>query len=402
MRSFEEAVKIISEAFNTLHLNSEEINITDALNRILAETILSDIDLPPFDNSAMDGYAIKFNPGIKEWKIIGEISAGNYRDYNVIKSSAVHIMTGGKIPLKCDTVIPIEDVNVKNENVKLKEGVKFSCGMNVRKKGEDLSKGSVAVNKGCVLKPQQIAVAASCGKSKLKVYKKLNIGILTTGDELIDINIKPDTDKIRASNPYSLYSAIQDTNMNPINLGIVKDNRSILLKKVKEVLDKRLDILLTTGGVSVGKYDYLKEVFEELGVDTKFWRVYIKPGKPLLFGVYKNSRHKTLIFGLPGNPVSALVTYIVFIKRNVLKLFGYPELSTVQAVLKSNVLKKDKKRHFGRGTLKRVDANLYNVTLAEEQSSGNLAQMGKANCLIVIEEEKNNPKIGDTVECIMI
>ena len=402
MISFEKANNIISEAFNKLQLDIEEINLTDALNRVLAETILSDIDLPPFDNSSMDGYAIKFNPNIKEWKVIGEIPAGKYQDFNVNELSAVHIMTGGKLPNNCDTVIPIEDIDVANEIVRLKEDAAFTRGLNIRKKGEDLKKGEIAVEKNTILKPQHIAVAASCGKSKLKVFKELNIGILTTGDELIDINKKPDTDKIRASNPYSLYAAVKETNMTPINYGIVKDDKSALFQNVKDILNKRPDILLTSGGVSVGKYDYLKEILEELGVTVKFWRVFIKPGKPILFSIYNNNDHQTLIFGLPGNPVSSLVTYIIFVKRHILKLYGNQTLSTVQAVLKSNISKKDKKRHFVRGILKRVDANLFNVTLAGDQSSGNLAQMGKANCLIIVKEENINPQIGETVECIMI
>ena len=402
MISFKKANDIISETFNELQLDIEEINLTEALNRVLAETILSDIDLPPFDNSAMDGYAIKFNSNIKKWKIIGEISAGNYNNYNIDETSTVHIMTGGKLPKNCDTVIPIEDVDVMNESVQLKEAATFSREINIRKKGEDLRKGEIAVEKDTILKPQQIAVAASCGESKPRVYKKLNIGILTTGDELIDINKKPDTDKIRASNPYSLYAAVKETNMNPVNFGVIKDDKQILFQIVRDVLNSKLDILLTSGGVSVGKYDYLKEILEELGVTIKFWRVFIRPGKPILFGIYNNNDHQTLIFGLPGNPVSSLVTYIVFVKRYILKLFGNQELTTMQAALKDNISKQDKKRYFIRGILKKVNQYEHEVTLSGQQSSGNLAQMGKANCLIVIEEEKINPKIGETVECIMI
>jgi len=402
MISFEKANNIISEEFNKLQLGTEENNLIGALNRVLAETILSDIDLPPFDNSSMDGYAIKFNPNIKEWKVNGEITAGNYRNYNVDESSTVRIMTGGKLPKNCDTVIPIEDVDVTNEFVQLKETAAFSCGINIRKKGEDLLKGEIAVEKDTILKPHNIAVAASCGKSKLKTFKKLKIGILTTGDELIDINIKPDSDKIRASNLYSLYTAVKETNMKPISFGIIKDNKSVLFQKVKNILNKKLDILLTSGGVSVGKYDYLKEVFEELGVTVKFWRVLIKPGKPILFGIYNNNDHQTLIFGLPGNPVSSLVAYIVFVRRHILELYGNQELTIMHAVLKDNISKQDKKRHFIRGVMKKVSQNEHEVTLSGHQSSGNLVQMGKANCLILIEEEKFNPKIGDTVECIMI
>jgi molybdopterin molybdotransferase len=402
MLKFKEANKIISETFRELKLRTEEISITNALNRVLAEDIISDVDLPPFDNSAMDGYAIKFNPNIKEWKIVGEIQAGNYKALEIDEQTTVHIMTGGMLPKKCDTVIKIEDVSVMGDKVKLKDITGFSFNLNIRKKGEDLSKGKVAIKKGNLLKPQHIAVAASCGKSKLKVYRKLNIGVIVTGDELIDINEKPGTDKIRASNPYALQSAIKESNMNPINFGIVRDDKSEMIKSVKSALDSSLNILLTSGSVSVGKFDYLKEIFENLGVGLKFWKVSIKPGKPLLFGVYNNIENKTLVFGLPGNPVSILVTYILFVKKHIMKLFGNQELVTAKATIKNNYKKDDERLHFVKGFLEKDNTGNNIVSIVGEQSSGNLAQLSKSNCLIIIEENRINTKAGEIVECIMI
>ena len=402
MLNFEEANRILAESFEELKLRTEEISITNALNRVLAEDIISDVDLPPFNNSAMDGYAIKFNPNIKEWKIVGEIQAGNYKALEINEQTTVHIMTGGMLPKNCDTIIKVEDVSVMGDKVKLKDITGFSFNLNIRKKGEDLSKGKVAIKKGSLLKPQHIAVAASCGKSKLKVYRKLNIGVLVTGDELIDINEKPGTDKIRASNPYVLQSAIKESNMNPINLGIVRDDKSDMTKSVKSALDSSLDILLTSGSVSVGKFDYLKEIFEDLGVEIKFWRVSVKPGRPLLFGIYKKNGQKTLIFGLPGNPVAILVTYILFVKKYILKLFGNRELVTVKAIIKNDFQKEDERLHFVKGLLEKDNTGNHLVSIVGEQSSGNLAQLGKSNCLIIIKENKINTKAGEIVECIMI
>jgi len=402
MLKFKEANKIISKAFEELKLRTEEISITNALNRVLAEDIISDVDLPPFDNSAMDGYAIKFNPNIKEWKIVGEIKAGNYKALEIDEQTTVHIMTGGMLPKNCDTVIKIEDISANNDKVKLNNNAGFSFNLNIRKKGKDLSKGKIAVKNGSLLKPQQIAVAASCGKSKLKVYRKLNIGVLVTGDELIDINKKPGTDKIRASNPYVLQSAIKDSNMNPINFGIVRDDKSEMTKSVKSALDSSLDILMTSGSVSVGKFDYLKEIFENLGVEIKFWKVSIKPGKPLLFGVYNINEQKTLVFGLPGNPVSVLVTYILFVKRHIMKLFGNQELITAKATIKDDYKKDDERLHFVKGFLEKDNTNNNIVSMVGEQSSGNLAQLSKSNCLIIIKENRMNTKTGELVECIMV
>ena len=402
MLKFEEANKIILETFSELKLWIEEINITSALNRVLAENIISDVDLPPFDNSAMDGYAIKFNPNIKEWEIIGEIKAGCYKDFVIDEYTTVHIMTGGMLPKNCDTVIKIEDVSVNCDKVILNDNAGFSFNLNIRKKGEDLSKGKVAIEKGCLLKPQHIAAAASCGKSKLKVYRKLNIGVLVTGDELIDINEKPSTDKIRASNPYVLQSAIKESNMNPINFGIVRDDKSVMTKSVKSALDSSLDILLTSGSVSVGKFDYLKEIFRNLCVEIKFWKVSIKPGKPLLFGVYNNNEQKTLVFGLPGNPVSVLVTYILFVKKHIMKLFGNQELVTAKATIKDNYKKDDERLHFVKGFLEKDNTGNNIVSIIGGQSSGNLTQLSKSNCLIIIEENRVHTKAGEIVECIMI
>ena len=300
MISYEEAYNIIQTEFEHLNLQTESVDLLDSVGRILAEDIYSDIFLPPFDNSAMDGIAIKFNPEINEWKVIGEIPAGQFNEFKIDEKSAVTIMTGGKLPSGCDTVLPVEDIEGRDGLAILRDGVRFAKGINIRKQGEDLSKGKVALGKNTKLKAHHIAVAASCGKSKIKVYKRLRIGVLATGDELIDISEVPKEDKIRSSNLYSLLSAISQMNMNPVNLGVAKDEKQTIYDKMKAGLQSDLDILITTGGVSVGKFDYVKEVHEQLGIDVKFWRVKIKPGKPLLFGAFKLEDKNDLSVWLAG------------------------------------------------------------------------------------------------------
>ncbi len=401
MISYGEALKIITEEFKQIIPAVEEVDLLDTAGRTSAEDIIADINLPPFNNSAVDGYAIKFNQSIKEWNVIGEIAAGGFNQFLVDENSAVRIMTGGKMPEGYDTSIPIEDVTLADTTIKLNEGSRFAKGLNVRILGEDLSEGQVAVSKNTLIKPHQIAVAASCGYSKIKVKKKLNIGVVTTGNELVPVEEKPTGDKIRSSNLYSLLAAVKESGMNPVNFGTIKDEKELVTKKISEAFESEIDILVSTGGVSVGKYDFVKEVYEQLGVETKFWRVYIKPGKPTYFGVLHKTDKRILVFGLPGNPVSSLVNYIIFIKNNIDKLYNKVSSLPVFAELKYQIKKRDKKRHFIRGLFSAHNGN-YFVEKAGSQSSGNLAHMGRSNCLIIFKEEKMELNEGEIVECIPI
>jgi len=403
MISYNEALKITQKAFKSLNLQTEEFDLLDSVGRILGEDIYSDINLPPFDNSAMDGIAIKMNPSIKKWKVIGEIPAGKFSEFEIDEESAVNIMTGSMLPPGCDTVIPIEDIDADDHQAELKDGVRFVEGMNVRSQGQDLEKGKIALEKNTRLQSHHIAVAASCGKTSVQVYKPLKIGILATGDELVDIDEKPQVDKIRCSNLYSLLAAVKGMGMEPVNLGIARDDKKLIYDRMKNALENKIDILITTGGVSVGKYDYVKEIHEKLGINIQFHGVFIKPGKPTLFGTYEQNGHTTLVFGLPGNPVSSLVNFILYIQQNVDELLGSSDLKRFTGVLMDDLSKKDGKRHFMRGIYTYNDKNgTFQVRKMGSQSSGNLAEMGKSNCLIIIEEERRNPRKGEHVECIMI
>jgi molybdopterin molybdotransferase len=402
MISFDEAYKIIEKSFNEIKPETEKVLLERSLHRTLAEEVTADIDLPPFNNSAMDGIAVKFNENITEWKIVGEISAGNYKEVDLNENSAVTIMTGSRLPEFCDTVIPVEDFDLKKDIASLKEGVQIIKGVSIRKKGADLANGKTAIPKNTFLKPKHLAAAASCGKKELRVYKKLNIGVMATGDELIPVDEKPTGDKIRISNTYSLLAVIDELNMNTINLGIVSDEKILLLQNIADALNSSIDILITTGGVSVGKFDYVKDVFEELGVKIKFWGVYIKPGKPIVFGKFTSGGQTKLVFGLPGNPVSSLVNFEIFIWDNINKLYKQPKREYIEAVLQNNLNKTDTKRHFMRGVLTETEDGTYEVSSEFSQSSGSLVEMSKANCLIVIEEEIMNPEKGRVVKCMMI
>ncbi len=400
MNNYDEALEIIKREFREIKLLTEEHDLYDAIDRVIAEDITADIDLPPFDNSAVDGYAISYS-NKNEWKIIGEVSAGNYQTYQLKPEDAVLITTGSKIPITTDTVIPIEDVEVDGSILRLKKNVIIEKGMNIRPKGNDLQKNQIAVQKFTKIDSKVISVLASCGIEKAKVFRKLQTAILATGDELIPVNEKPTEDKIRVSNIYSLYAAVKELNQSPISLGFIKDSKELLQQKIKEVLDTNVDLLITTGGVSVGKYDYLKEIFNEVGVVEKFWKVNIKPGKPIYFGVYSKNNSKKLVFGLPGNPVSSLVTFNIFIKPAIEYLYKLKTINSINAILNNDLKKKDGKRHFLRGILEQ-EGSEWKVISKFSQSSGNLVEMSKANCLIEIVEEKRNLSKGDNVKCILI
>lgn len=400
MLNYNEALDIIKKEISAVAVATEEVDLLESLNRILAEDVTADVDLPAFDNSAMDGYAIRYS-GQNRWNIIGEISAGNYSSFNINEDDAVLITTGSKLPLNADTVIPIEDVEVNENRLDSKPNVFIKKGMNIRKQGNDLKKNEIAVRRFTKIDAKTIAVLASCGKEKVKVFSKLKSAILSTGDELIPISEKPEGDKLRVSNIYSLYAAMKEMNNTVINLGFIKDDKNFISQKVKAALDLGIDFLITTGGVSVGKYDFLKEVFEEQGVKEKFWKVNIKPGKPIYFGVYEKDERKIIVFGLPGNPVSSLVNFYVFIKPAIEFLFRQNEMKSISATLQNDLKKKDHKRHFSRGILFEENGE-WKVTSEFSQSSGNLVEMSKANCLIEIEEETLNPKKGERVKCILI
>ncbi|GBD90005.1 molybdopterin molybdenumtransferase [bacterium BMS3Abin04] len=399
MISYNEASALIREEFDKIKPGTELIQIENALHRTLAEDIISDIFLPSFNNSAVDGYGIIFGRNMTEWKIIGEISAGNYKEFKLNIFDAVKIMTGAKIPDDVTAVIPIENVTVEDDKINLLPNIKYHSGMNIRKKGSDINKNEIAVKRGTFLKPRHLAAVAACGKVNLLVFKKLKFAILATGDELIPITEKPQNDKIRVSNTYSLMGEVLENHQLAVNYGFVNDDKNRIKEIIKKILSSDAEVVLTTGGVSVGEYDYLKTIFLELGVAQIFWRAYIKPGKPAYFGVHKKNDKMKLIFGLPGNPVSSQVNFKVYIKENVRRLYGMNPTETVKAELINDLRKKDKKRHFMKGLLTKVNDKYY-VTSTISQSSGNLVEMSKANCLIIVKEEQLNPKKGEFVECI--
>jgi molybdopterin molybdotransferase len=310
-------------------------------------------------------------------------------------------MTGAPIPKGADSVVMVEDTEKvsglgpqasgKKEYVRIFREVKK--GENARYAGEDVRKGEAVIRKGDILKSGYIGMLASLGVSKIKVYRKPKAAILATGDELVEINQRLVPGKIRNSNAYSLYSQVIRAGAFPILLGIARDEKEDLRSKIKKGL--KADMLLVSGGISVGDYDFVKDVLGELGTQMKFWRVAMKPGKPLAFGMMG----KISVFGLPGNPVSSMVTFEQFVRPALLKMAGAREIFRfhLPAIFREDFQKKKGLRYFLRVVLENKNGTLY-ASLTGPQGSGILKSMVLANGIMELPEELENLRPGDTAQ----
>jgi molybdopterin molybdotransferase len=395
MLKVEEARKIILE--NTRILESETIYFLSALNRVLAKDIYSTQDIPAFNNSAMDGYAVvcstlkgssKENP--VSLSLEGRIAAGHTLDALVKDYSAIKIMTGAPMPEGADAVVPVEFTEAENNTVKIfKEPSKWD---NIRFAGEDIKKGQLVIKSGTKIRPAEIGMLSALNIKSVTVTRRPKISILATGDELAHMDEELSPGKIRNINSYSLYAEALKHECIPTSLGVARDRKEEIAQKLKSVQDS--DILIISGGVSVGDYDYVKDVLKQLGMRELFWKVAIKPGKPVLFGVIGS----TLVFGIPGNPVSALVTFRQFILPAIYKMQGIMKKPWIElkAVLEEDIEKKQGLTHFLRGITNLKDGKVY-VKTTGTQSSGAFSSMVISDCLIIIPEEVTDLRNGEEV-----
>jgi len=381
-------------------LDSEIIKLTDALGMVLSEDIRSDADIPGSDNSAMDGYALKSidlkgasknNP--KVLKIIDQLKAGDIPGTRLENNQAIRIMTGALIPKGADSVIMVENTQRQDKN-KVKIFKETVMGENIRRAGEDVRKGELVIPCGTLLKPAHIGLLAALGRAKVKVTRKPKVAILATGDELVDVKEKLKPGKIRSSNTYTLYTQIIKSGGIPKDLGIAKDRPLELEKKIKLGLD--CDLILTSGGVSVGDYDLVKVILAKLGTDIKFWKIAMRPGKPLVFGTLKDK----LVFGLPGNPVSSMVSFEMFVKPAILKMLGQKHndgIKEVEASVEEDIKKKPGLSYLLRANT-RWHQGKYLTKTTGPQGSGILKSMGLANSLIILNEKDVYIKKGSIVK----
>jgi molybdopterin molybdotransferase len=314
MISFENAFEIMMKYAPTLP--EETTDLFEAAGRILAVDVRSDTDMPPFDKSAMDGYASRREDLGNILRIVEEIPAGKAPEKKIGKNQCSRIMTGAKVPQGADCVVMIE--YTKNPTNDTMQFLGNNTENNICYKGEDIKKGDIVLQKGIIIKPQDIAVLATVGCATPPVYTRPRVGIVATGDELVEPDAVPGETQIRNSNSWQIYSQAKTMGAVPIYYGVAKDTRKALDEKIKKACAE-CNVLLLSGGVSMGDFDLVPEVLRENGFETVFHRVGIKPGRPTLFCVSEN----VFCFGLPGNPVSTFVTFEMFVKPFLYKMMGH-------------------------------------------------------------------------------
>jgi len=415
MISVEEALEKILSYVKVLE--PERKPILDCLGQVLAEDIYSTIDIPPLDNSAMDGYALRAEDtrGASESSprylvVVGEVAAGSMPTREVTPGTAIRIMTGAPLPEGADAVVRFEDtdeVSRKSSREDLSH-IGILCqakkGLNVRCRGEDIASGNLVLKKGQVLRPQEIGVLASLGRSTALVIRQPIVAILATGDELIGVDQPLAPGKIYDSNNYTIAAEVSRYGGIPKILGIGRDSVRSLTEKIDEGLDA--DMLITSGGVSKGDYDIVKDVLAEHG-EVGFWTVCMKPGKPLAFGIIKKveggRKGKVPHLGLPGNPVSSMITFEQFARPAILKMMGKKILAkpSIRAIIEDDVVNTDGRRLFARVSVTKRGGQ-YHASVTGPQGSGILTSMARANGLAVIPESSRGVKAGDMVEVQML
>ncbi|MFO8010344.1 MAG: molybdopterin molybdotransferase MoeA [Dehalococcoidia bacterium] len=407
MISVEQALEKILNTVSVLEPETKPI--LDCLGQVLAEDVVSGVTIPPLDNSAMDGYAVRREDiqGASESRprtlyVIGEVAAGSIFEGRVEPGTCVRIMTGAPVPDGADTVVQFEHTDEEDrKNMArcsadeigiLRETEK---GKNIRPAGEDVRKGEVILEKGTVMRPQEAGVLASIGQAEVSVIRRPVVAVMATGDELIDVGEPLPPGKIYNSNAYSTAAQVLRYGGIPLMLGIGRDNREALSEKISSAIDA--DMLLTSGGVSVGDYDIVKDVLAEHG-SIGFWTVYMKPGKPLAFGMLQFKEKKIPHLGFPGNPVSSMITFEQFARPAILKMMGRTNLSkpTVRAISESRFPNTDGRRVYARGKVEKKGERYY-VRSTGLQGSGILTSMTKANGLVVVPEDTDGVWEGDEI-----
>jgi molybdopterin molybdotransferase len=374
----------------------ENLPLRSALGRVLAEDILSPCNVPNHDNSAMDGYALNGLdlPGEETTtlKVAGTAFAGNSFDGQVGRGECVRIMTGAMMPTGCDTVVMQEHVKVDGGQVTIGPGIK--PGQNRRLAGEDLRLGQIVLPTGHLVRPADLGLIASLGVGEVKVYRKLRVAFFSTGDELASIGSELKPGEVYDSNRYTIYGMLTRLGVEIIDMGVVRDEPQLLEHALIEV-SQSADVILTSGGVSVGEADYMRELLNKLG-QVVFWKIAMKPGRPLAYGKIGSAHY----FGLPGNPVSVMVTFYQFVRDALLVLMGQPEPAAIPmllAVCTDAIRKLPGRTEFQRGILSLNDGN-WTVRPTGNQGSGILRSMAEANCFIVLADGCGNVEPGSTVQ----
>ncbi|MBI3088446.1 MAG: molybdopterin molybdotransferase MoeA [Candidatus Omnitrophica bacterium] len=396
----------VDEAWAKIHamagpLPVERRRLEEAAGLVLADQVRAPMDLPPFDNSAMDGYALRAananearaeNP--VRLTVTGEVAAGGWQETPVAPGTAVKIMTGAALPPGADAVLMLEDGRLRNGCVEVRAPV--PVGQHIRRRGEDVRHDEVLLEPGLRLSAQRLGLLANSGIAEVLVYRQAQVSLVATGSELVAPGAPLAPGQIYDSNRIVLRTLLQETGSRCEDLGVVPDEPSEIAERIRAGLSA--DLLLISGGVSVGAHDHVKHVLGAFGMETVFWRVAMKPGKPLLCGRL-NDRW---VFGLPGNPISCVVGFLVFIEPLIRRLEGERDAQPryARALLKSVVSKKDGRRHFMTAQVAPSPDGRLEATPTEKQGSAMMQALAQANAFVVVPEGRQEIPAGEQVDVL--
>lgn len=392
-------------------LPAEMVGLTEALGRILAEPVVARDSLPPFANSAMDGYAVRAADVAQasqdqpaQLQVVGEVAAGTVSDLTLTPGTAVRIMTGAPVPAGAEAIVPVEDTNEAYRaaerplpaQIQIYRSVE--AGAYVRHIGEDIQAGQPILPAGHALRPQEIGVLASLGVSQVAVVRRPRVGVLSTGDELIPVEAPLTPGKIRNSNSYTQLAQIQALGAIPVPLGVARDTLEDVRDRLQAGREANIDLFVSSAGVSVGAYDVVRTVLEE-GGNIGFWKVRMRPGKPLAHGTYQG----VVYLGLPGNPVSAMVSFERFARPAILKMAGHTQLERPQvtAVLQDEI-HSDGRESYVRAVVERSDTDGYLATTTGSQGSHIMTSLVRANALLIVPEGVKYVPSGTQLAAMMI
>jgi molybdopterin molybdotransferase len=383
----------------------EKLSLRSALGRVLASDIVSPINVPQHDNSAMDGYAVRGadldTVNAATLKVIGSVHAGGNFDGRVNAGECVRIMTGAPMPAGCDTVMPQEFTRDASEAaVTIPPGM-VKTGDNRRLQGEDLQEGKPALAQGKLLRPADLGLLASLGIAEVPVRRRLRVAFFSTGDELRSIGEPLDHGCVYDSNRYTLHGMLTRLGCDIIDMGVVKDDPALLETAFRTAAESA-DAIITSGGVSVGEADFTKQMMARLG-DVAFWKIGMRPGRPMAFGKIASNGRSAYLFGLPGNPVAVMVTFYFFARDALLHMMGAhaAPLPFMRVRSQSAIRKKPGRTEYQRGILSVGADGRQEVRITGSQGSGILRSMSEANCMVVLHHDQHGVQAGDEVDVIL-
>ncbi len=391
--SVQQALAIIQQQISELD-NQQTVILPQALNRTLAEDIISPINVPNFNNSAMDGYGYRHQDlpadGSRSFKLAGQALAGQPFEQTIGEFECVRIMTGARIPDGVDTVIEQEKTERLDDYIIVSSGQKK--GANVRYIGEDIARDSVVLPAGSLIGPAQMGVLASLGIASVRIRRKPRVAVFSSGDEIRSIGETLEGNQIYDSNRYTISGMLEKLSVEVVDLGVIPDTQEVIEQTLKSVASE-VDMIITSGGVSVGDADYIKQALDKNG-EIHFSKLHLKPGRPLTFGHLDN----TLFFGLPGNPVAVMVTFMYFVRPALLQLLGRRDmqLQDFEVVCQSDMRKLPGRTEIQRGILQQTESGLT-VQTTGRQGSGVLSSMSRGNCFVYLPHEAESIKAGDRV-----